>query len=164
MRVWTERLFFLIGVLFILALLAAPFAIGWKVLWHQREVTAQVAARDNALLLAVREGNSTKVKSLLADGAASNARDADGQTALSVAAESPVTCTISGMGTDGQCHYIEKHRGYAEVVAALVKHGAEVNVRNRDGITPLQQAQSFDEAETVRLLIKAGAVENLTKK
>ena len=99
------------------------------------------------------------VQSLLDKGADANTRDAKGEYAISLAAESPVVMTINGMQSDGRCVTIEKHRGYEAIVTALLCQGANVRVRNNDHWTPLQQAQSFEEANVISLLQKAGANE-----
>lgn len=130
----------------------------------EHELGATRQAVNAALREAARKGDTAEVRSNLAQGADPNERDPWGETALNIAAESPVTHIINGMGSDGVCHRIEKHRGYSEIVPLLVKHGAAVNVKNREGVTPLQQAESFDDAATVQLLRKAGAVENLPRK
>ena len=103
------------------------------------------ASLDKDLLSAVRKGDSEKVSSLLAKGANANAQDSKGQYAISLAAEAPLSSRTNGMGLNGVCCTIIRHRGYQESVTALVKAGAMVNVRNSEGITPLQQAQSSEE-------------------
>jgi len=107
----------------------------------------------------VKTLDAPTVERLLNEGANANAQDESGQHAISLAAEAPITCTINGMSTSGYCHTIEKHRGYEEIVSALVEHGARVNVKNHQGWSPLQQAMSFEEAKAVALLKKAGARE-----
>ena len=52
-----------------------------------------------------------------------------------------------------------EHRLAAKVVEALLKHGADPNVRGRDGKTALSFAIGRDYHEIVRLLKDAGAVE-----
>src|SRR5262249_40391793 len=70
------------------------------------------AALDKALLDAVRIGEDTKVSELLTQGANPNAKDANGQYALSLAAEAPVRSRIFGMGVNGICQQVIKHQGY----------------------------------------------------
>lgn len=90
-------------------------------------------ARD-ALWAAVRSGDAKKVAAQLDKGADVNAKNEIGVTALWIAAAN----------------------GHKDVVALLVARGADVNTR--DGIwyqTPL--SYSTDQAETAKLLLKAGA-------
>ena len=47
--------------------------------------------------------------------------------------------------------------GSLEVVEYLIKHGAQVNVANRYGYTPLDEATTFAETDIVALLKKARA-------
>jgi ankyrin repeat protein len=45
----------------------------------------------------------------------------------------------------------------------LVKAGADVNLANKDGWTPLYAAASNDHEEAMRVLVEAGAEVNLAK-
>src|ERR1700728_1214508 len=89
-----------------------------------------------ALQAAVRTGNLTEVKRLVLAGADVNARDAMGSTPLLDASWA----------------------GDPSVVAFLLAHGAEVNVRHAQaGATPLQYAVLTGRAAIVKLLLVAGA-------
>lgn len=46
---------------------------------------------------------------------------------------------------------------YQEIVALLIQHGADVNLPDNDGITPLQHAKSKGYKEIEALLVKEGA-------
>lgn len=118
-----------------------------------------LAQRDAELVVAVRRGDVEEVRAALRKGANVNAKDASGQYVLSLAAESPVTATINAISANGRCVTIQKHRGYAPIIAALLEQGANVRVRNQSHLTPLQQAQDSDEADVVHLLQQAGAIE-----
>jgi uncharacterized protein len=51
-------------------------------------------------------------------------------------------------------------RGDIDAIALLLEHGADVNVKNRWGGTPLAEARkSFHPYQAVELLIRAGATE-----
>ena len=117
------------------------------------------AQRDAELVAAVRRGDVEKVRAALRKGANVNAQDANGQYVISLAAQSPVTATINAMSANGRCVTIQKHRGYAPIVSALLEQGAKVRVRNQSHLTPLQQARNSDEAGVVHLLQQAGATE-----
>ena len=138
------------GLLF--ALLAVRSGLPWR-------LTEPQAQRDAELVAAVRRGDVEEVQAALRKGANVNAQDAGGQYVISLAAESPVTATINAMSANGRCVTIQKHRGYAPIVSALLEQGAKVRVRNRSHLTPLQQAQDSDEADVVHLLQQAGATE-----
>ena len=112
---------------------------------------------NTALLQAIRKGDAAQVGQLLNQGASPNSQTENGEYAISVAAQSPVTSVIQGMTTSGVCVHIEKHFGYKPIVSALVAYGAKVNVRDRQKWSPLDQAKSFEETEVVTLLEKAGA-------
>jgi ankyrin repeat protein len=51
--------------------------------------------------------------------------------------------------------------GHTEVVALLLEHGADVNVRSKDGGTALHAAAFLGRAETVKLLLDKGADSSL---
>ena len=48
-------------------------------------------------------------------------------------------------------------RGHTKAVAMLLEHGADINVKNRDGSTALHAAAFLGRAETVQLLLEKGA-------
>ena len=94
------------------------------------------AQRDAELVTAVRRGNVEEVRAALRKGANVNAQDASGQYVISLAAELPVTATINAMSANGRCVTIQKHRGYAPIMAALLEQGANVKVRNSPILCP----------------------------
>jgi uncharacterized protein len=46
---------------------------------------------------------------------------------------------------------------HQEVISLLIEHGADVNIPDKDGVTPLQHAKEKDFKEIEQLLIRAGA-------
>lgn len=46
---------------------------------------------------------------------------------------------------------------HQEIVQLLIDHGADVNIPDHDGVTPLQHAQERGYQEMVEMLVKAGA-------
>jgi ankyrin repeat protein len=92
------------------------------------------------LSAAVFIGDLAVVKQALADGADPNTKDPQsGSTLLATAAL----------------------MGHTEVVALLLEHGADVNVRSKDGGTALHAAAFLGRAETVKLLLDKGADSSL---
>ena len=77
-----------------------------------------------------------------------NIKDNNGWTALSVA------CVISGNETDSSNRYLS-------IVICLLKNGADVNTRNKNGFTPLMYASENGNVNVVKLLIDYGALKNL---
>jgi predicted Fe-Mo cluster-binding NifX family protein len=51
-------------------------------------------------------------------------------------------------------------KGHTEIVEVLIENGADVNIADKDGTTPLIHAASNGHTETVKLLIKGGAKVN----
>jgi uncharacterized protein len=109
---------------------------------HGASTTAVNEGGGNLLMIAVREGH-TDVMQLLLNSRSSNnqpavdvnATDADGDTALHMAA----------------C------KDRTEVAALLLQHCAAVNAPNNRGYTPLALAAAVCSAEFVQLLLDAGA-------
>lgn len=56
---------------------------------------------------------------------------------------------------------VASKRGYPEMVEALIKRGANVNLKRYVGDTPLMLAAGSDNVKTVSLLLKAGADPNV---
>jgi uncharacterized protein len=93
-----------------------------------------------ALLFAVaRLGCEREARALLDRGAAVDAKDREGATALARAAQA----------------------GKAGVATLLIDHGAKVNARAVDGSTPLFYAAEADRAAMTRLLLDRGADPNI---
>jgi ankyrin repeat protein len=86
------------------------------------------------LIEAARLGQGAVVRTLLAQRADANAREADGMTVLHWAVRSDDRQTV----------------------VALIKAGADVGATNRYGVTPLALAATNGNAEIVDDLLKAG--------
>jgi hypothetical protein len=100
--------------------------------------TVSKAGLDAALGLLVRKDDPAAVRMLLERGANANVTDARGNSALIGAAASEFE--------------------QADIVDALLEHGAEVNAVNRDGATALTFARQRGTTRVVDALLKAGAV------
>ena len=93
------------------------------------------AAERGSLIVAVKDGDGARLRSLLADKADPNEADADGTTALHWAV----------------------HAGDLEVAAALLAAGAAADVPNRYGVRPSYLAAENGAAPMMRALLEAGA-------
>ena len=92
------------------------------------------------LFAAARYGCEDEARTLLDRGAAIDARDREGATALARAAKA----------------------GKARLVALFLERGAAVNARSVDGSTPLFYAAEADREEIVAMLLDRGADPNLS--
>jgi uncharacterized protein len=99
-----------------------------------------LAAGDNALVTAAREGNLTAVRDLIAKRADVNAPSRDGSTALLWAV----------------------YNSNLEMVRALLAAQAATDAANRFGVTPLLQASRSGDAPIISALLKARASVSLT--
>ncbi|MCA9507576.1 MAG: ankyrin repeat domain-containing protein [Myxococcales bacterium] len=82
-----------------------------------------------------------------------NEKDANGKTALSLA-----------IGTQIQNKYVRdlgeliQHENILDVIKGLIKWGADTNVKDKTGLTPLMKAALAGNIEIVQLLIGSGAL------
>ena len=103
------------------------------------DANAHLLSGETPLMEAARRGNLATVRALLAADADPNAREANGgQDAL--------------MWALAQRH--------SAVVAELVRHGADVHAPSKAGFTPLMFAAQQGDADSARILLKAGAKTN----
>ena len=56
------------------------------------------------------------------------------------------------------------YQGTSDLVGILMRHGANVNVANLAGVTPLMSAINFADVDSASTLIKAGASVSATDK
>ncbi|MHC4416636.1 MAG: ankyrin repeat domain-containing protein [Planctomycetota bacterium] len=138
-----------------------------------KEVT-DTAARNAMLGLAARYGRVEVFQTLFEAGADVNAVDRRGQTPLMSAVQSRKTEAIrtllaKGAKVDARDQVIGGTAltraagpfGDASGVQALLEAGADVNVVDKNGMTPLIWAARFGDAKRVAALIKAGAEVNV---
>ena len=110
-------------------------------LWGRTPVLA-VASDAVPLVQAVRAGDATRVRALLATPAAdANAAEPDGTTPLHWAA----------------------HHGNLDLVTRLIRAGARVNTGNRYGIAPIWLAAVNGHEAVVEALLRAGADPHTTR-
>ena len=92
-------------------------------------------ATPEEFLRAAKEGDARALKLLIQQGIDPNTRDAQGRSAIHLAAET----------------------GHQDAVSALLDAGVSINVTDPDGVTPLMLAATQGRPEMVRFLIKQGA-------
>jgi ankyrin repeat protein len=97
--------------------------------------SAAHAADDVRLVRAMRDGDRSTARVLLAGGIDVNAREADGTTALLWAV----------------------HHGDVDLVEQLLRAGAQVAAANRFGATPLGEAAVLGHTALIQALLRAGA-------
>jgi ankyrin repeat protein len=132
--------------------------------------------KQTRLHRAAKEGFRTVAECLLLHGANPNVVDSVGLTPLDWAAKRGHRACAAllilrgadvnrGVRLSGRTPLLEVAGGYGdrqdprrvEIVEMLLGAGADVNVANRFGTTPLHQATSYGRLEIVALLIAAGA-------
>ncbi len=122
---------------------------------------------------AAQAGDLQQVQDLLAAGASVNGVDAEGNTALHLAAfngHEEVVKALLAAGADANAqdaqgwtpifkaaYNHELDCGFAPVVQSLVEAGADVNHRIFYGLTPLMLAAGGGEAAVCEVLLNAGA-------
>jgi len=112
---------------------------------------------DTPLHSAALNGKSEVVKLLLEHGADPNIQNKDGMTPLHFATEySPWHFAARYSPWDSATE-----RGYLRVVKLLLEHGADPNIQNKDGMTPLHFATERGSPEVVKLLLEHGADPNI---
>ena len=123
---------------------------------------------NSELIEAAMDGQTDRVKSLLADGADVNFRDGDGDTAWTIAAcwvpwetglvlldaGADVNATSRDGGTALMCAAME---GHIQKLKALLASGADVEAKDNDGWTSLMWAIDEGTEIILQILLDAGA-------
>jgi ankyrin repeat protein len=126
------------------------------------------AAHATPLQDAAEAGNIARVRQLLAGGAAVDARNDDGNTALLVAAawgQSDVVELLLSNGADVHARdgngmtplHLAANGDHKKVALLLLGKGADVDARAFDGWTPLHVASLWGHESVVEVLVNAGA-------
>ena len=127
-----------------------------------------VAGAGTPLHDAVADNDGATVRVLLDEGADANARDADGTTALHVAARLGATETAellidAGAGIDATTRYgvtplaLAAASGSPELVTHLLSAGADPDATSREGQTVLMSAALNGTPESIDTLLEHGA-------
>ncbi|MGB6242807.1 MAG: ankyrin repeat domain-containing protein [Castellaniella sp.] len=130
-------------------------------------VFAGGAAPAADLHAAAMQDDAAAIKTLLAQGAALEARDASGATPLLVAAKANRVLAAQALLDAGADVNAKDHiqdsaylyagaRGHLEILKMTLTHGADLKSLNRYGGTALIPAAERGHVETVRVLIQAG--------
>ena len=118
---------------------------------------------------AAMQKNATAIRELLKQGADVNAAQGDGMTALHWAASNgdvELTQMLLYAGANVRATtrisgytplFLASREGHPQVVAALLKAGADAKATSVTGSTPLMLAAAAGAAEAVQLLLDAGA-------
>uniref|UniRef100_A0A6I8MYT6 Fibronectin type III and ankyrin repeat domains 1 n=1 Tax=Ornithorhynchus anatinus TaxID=9258 RepID=A0A6I8MYT6_ORNAN len=139
------------------------------------DVSGRNSSGKDSLMLACYSGHLDIVQYLRAHGASWEARDLGGCTALHWAADGGHCHVIEWMLQDG-CKVnvldavsgwsplmrVSAVSGHRDVASLLIEAGADVNVRDKDGKTPLMVAVLNNHEELVQLLLDKGADPNVT--
>jgi hypothetical protein len=124
--------------------------------------------KKTALMMAVLEGDTASVKTLLNEGADVNEKDVYGKTALMKASEKGDIATVKTLldrGADvnvktdqgGTALLAASYGGHSVVMQTLLNKGGKVNAKDIFGTTALMAAARYGHMETVQVLLKAGA-------
>jgi uncharacterized protein len=117
------------------------------------------------LLIAARNGDMPRMRSLLADGANPNAVAANGYSALMHAAEmghkDSVEALVAGGGQPNAKNnkgdtalLLATIEGYKDIVTVLLANKADADVQDADGVTPLMHACTDCKTEIVGSLLE----------
>ncbi len=143
-------------------------------LWALSSTPIRAAMPDVDFVALCETGTAAEVEQALKNGVNANAKDADGFSALGMAATRedgdqavPVIrallaagAAVNGPDRDGDTALMKavEYRSGIRVVQALLDAGANPNVRNRYGSTPLREASGYAQnLPVVQALLAAGA-------
>ena len=132
------------------------------------ELTTESGDPELALLKAIERNDVSGVKQLLAEGAASNYRSADGSTPLVLASALGQTEIVEVLIEGGAAVNQTAKRdvspllatvqgNHIEVVKVLLQHGANIEQATQHGVTPLLAAVTFENEELALYLLDQGA-------
>ena len=123
------------------------------------------------LMLAAQDGDLPTVQALLSNGADVNAANEDGRTALMYAAKKgdpaivQALLGVSGINIEAQAFdrstalCVAAREGKGDVVKALIDKGANVNITDEEGWTPLMIAIEEGHLTTVQALLSVPGID-----
>ena len=130
------------------------------------DVDSRDREQRTALMIAAVGRHLDVMAYLLDSGADIHAMDRYGMTALSWASMDTRADAVEMLiargadcRTDPVPILMACLEGGLETVAALIRHGADLNVRSKDGATPMLNAKSNKDKSVRRLLLSHGAKE-----
>lgn len=130
---------------------------------------------DESLFEAAKQGDTTKVKALIEQGAGVNAKDAkDRRSPLHWAAVNGHKAVveillrhgahINAFDVWGTPLHLAAGKGHLAIVEVLIKHGADINTQNTNPSgTPLYYAAYKGRTAVVDMLLKCGADPNIAE-
>jgi hemoglobin len=134
---------------------------------HDRSSVRLLGSRGQTLLHeAALAGEAELAAVLIRSGADPDAQEQEGHTPLYRASTGEVArvLLVAGASADVQSGptrgtplHQAARRGYAQVAAALLDHGADIEARDGKGQTPLRRAVNCRQLSVVQLLIQRGA-------
>ncbi len=134
---------------------------------RDRSSTRLVGSRGQTLLHdAAMAGEAEPAAALIRFGADPDAKEPEGHTPLYYASTGAVARVLLAAGasvdvTSGPTRGTPLHqaarRGYAQVAAALLDHGANIEARDGKGQTPLRRAVNCRQLAVVQLLMQRSA-------
>ncbi|KAJ5951894.1 uncharacterized protein N7479_010307 [Penicillium vulpinum] len=127
-----------------------------------------ITSSKDALIAAIKFGQSQAVQTLLSKGAGVNTQNADDQTPLMAAVSlnhEAITRLLIEYGADINVQAIKGEtalviaaaHGYDRIVRILIASGANLEAGHRNGKTALSQAAAYGEDQIVELLLNCGA-------
>ena len=123
-------------------------------------MNASLKYADTTLTMAAQFGHTRCVKRLATAGADVNKSYQNGfPAALTVALNGHGECVSELLEVKdivSEIHYPARYGNY-DCLNACIKVGADVNLADLDGVTPLMEAASSDHLECVKLLVNSGA-------
>ncbi len=153
-----------------LAAIMGHSAIARYLLQHDAETSVQDSSGATPLHEAVRYGHVDIANSLLEKGANVNARDNLGKTPIMLIMPADTfrdtyallvgyraDLTQKDMYGDTVLHAVAMMNLDEDIISLLINNGADIDARNKEGVTPLEIAVQKENIEIVRLLSQKGA-------